>query len=184
MSEQQLDQRRRGLEAYLEKICSVRAIAESDLVQEFLTDTDDEQVSAGAAVWSSAPSRHRNTDHPNLPHGRSRPGPVSGGAARCDPAGETRVRHTRVWSEHSVRGWAEGSPRVSLARGVIGRSGVSLCGTGSWGQGGWARGVATKFCLGGDRFIGTQTHIPQKFRPLYFENGGKCKIFICVRKKR
>ena len=44
MSEQQLDQRRRGLEAYLEKICSVRAIAESDLVQEFLTDNDDEQV--------------------------------------------------------------------------------------------------------------------------------------------
>ncbi|XP_043196221.1 sorting nexin-27-like, partial [Amphibalanus amphitrite] len=43
MSEQQLDQRRRGLEAYLEKICSVRAIAESDLVQEFLTDSDDEQ---------------------------------------------------------------------------------------------------------------------------------------------
>lgn len=43
MSEQQLDQRRRGLEAYLEKVCSVRAIAESDLVQEFLTDNDDEQ---------------------------------------------------------------------------------------------------------------------------------------------
>ncbi|XP_037082859.1 sorting nexin-27-like [Pollicipes pollicipes] len=44
MSEQQLDQRRRGLEAYLEKICSVRAIAESELVQQFLTDNDEEQA--------------------------------------------------------------------------------------------------------------------------------------------
>ena len=36
---------------------------------------------------------------------------------------------------------SEGSPRVGLARGVIGRSGVALCGTGSWGQGGWATGT-------------------------------------------
>lgn len=42
MSEQQLDARRRGLEQYLERVCAVRVIAESDVVQEFLTDQDDE----------------------------------------------------------------------------------------------------------------------------------------------
>ncbi|XP_034230063.1 sorting nexin-27 [Thrips palmi] len=42
LSEQQLDSRRRGLEQYLEKVCAVRVIAESDIVQEFLADTDDE----------------------------------------------------------------------------------------------------------------------------------------------
>ena len=45
LSEQQLDSRRRGLEQYLEKVCAVRVIAESDVMQEFLTDSDDEQVS-------------------------------------------------------------------------------------------------------------------------------------------
>ncbi|EEB15994.1 Sorting nexin-27, putative [Pediculus humanus corporis] len=40
LSEQQLDSRRRGLEQYLEKVCAVRVIAESDAVQEFLTDSD------------------------------------------------------------------------------------------------------------------------------------------------
>lgn len=45
LSEQQLDARRRGLEQYLEKVCAVRVIAESDIMQEFLTDPDDEQVS-------------------------------------------------------------------------------------------------------------------------------------------
>jgi hypothetical protein len=44
LSEQQLDARRRGLEQYLEKVCAVRVIAESDVMQEFLTDPDDEQV--------------------------------------------------------------------------------------------------------------------------------------------
>ncbi|XP_047004405.1 sorting nexin-27 [Schistocerca americana] len=43
LSEQQLDARRRGLEQYLEKVCAVRVIAESDIMQEFLTDADDEQ---------------------------------------------------------------------------------------------------------------------------------------------
>ncbi|XP_066273941.1 sorting nexin-27-like isoform X1 [Branchiostoma lanceolatum] len=38
LSEQQLDARRRGLEQYLEKVCSIRAIAESDVMQEFLAD--------------------------------------------------------------------------------------------------------------------------------------------------
>ncbi|XP_052755765.1 sorting nexin-27 isoform X1 [Galleria mellonella] len=41
LSEQQLDSRRRGLELYLEKVCAVRVIAESEAVQEFLTDSDD-----------------------------------------------------------------------------------------------------------------------------------------------
>lgn len=42
LSEQQLDARRRGLEQYLEKVCAVRVIAESESMQEFLTDTEDE----------------------------------------------------------------------------------------------------------------------------------------------
>ncbi|RWS04024.1 Sorting nexin-27-like protein [Dinothrombium tinctorium] len=43
LSDQQLDARRRGLEQYLEKVCAVRVIAESDVMQEFLTDYDDDQ---------------------------------------------------------------------------------------------------------------------------------------------
>uniref|UniRef100_A0A674DKY4 Sorting nexin 27 n=1 Tax=Salmo trutta TaxID=8032 RepID=A0A674DKY4_SALTR len=42
LSEQQLDARRRGLEEYLEKVCSVRVIGESDVMQEFLSDESDE----------------------------------------------------------------------------------------------------------------------------------------------
>ncbi|XP_072917439.1 sorting nexin-27-like isoform X2 [Hemitrygon akajei] len=41
LSEQQLDVRRRGLEEYLEKVCSVRVIGESDVVQEFLSESDE-----------------------------------------------------------------------------------------------------------------------------------------------
>uniref|UniRef100_A0A1A7XI24 Sorting nexin-27 n=1 Tax=Iconisemion striatum TaxID=60296 RepID=A0A1A7XI24_9TELE len=41
LSEQQLDARRRGLEEYLEKVCSVRIIGESDIMQEFLSDSDE-----------------------------------------------------------------------------------------------------------------------------------------------
>ncbi len=42
MSEQQLDTRRRGLEMYLERVCAIRVIAESDLMQEFLTESEEE----------------------------------------------------------------------------------------------------------------------------------------------
>ena len=42
LSDQQLDARRRGLELYLEKVCAVRVIAESEIMQEFLTDHEDE----------------------------------------------------------------------------------------------------------------------------------------------
>lgn len=42
LSDRQLDTRRRGLEHYLEKVCSVIVIAESDIMQDFLTDLDDE----------------------------------------------------------------------------------------------------------------------------------------------
>jgi sorting nexin-27 len=38
MSEQQLDSRRRGLEQYLEKVCAVKVIADSDIMQEFLME--------------------------------------------------------------------------------------------------------------------------------------------------
>lgn len=41
LTDQQLDARRRGLEQYLEKVCAVRVIAESDAMQEFLTDGED-----------------------------------------------------------------------------------------------------------------------------------------------
>ncbi|CAD6196177.1 unnamed protein product [Caenorhabditis auriculariae] len=40
LSEQQLDSRRRGLEQYLERVCSVRVIADSDIMQEFLMECD------------------------------------------------------------------------------------------------------------------------------------------------
>ncbi|CAL1544897.1 unnamed protein product [Lymnaea stagnalis] len=45
LSEQQLDQRRRGLEQYLEKVCAVRVIGESETMQEFLAagDLDEEE---------------------------------------------------------------------------------------------------------------------------------------------
>ena len=50
LSDQQLDTRRRGLEQFLEKVCAIRVIAESDVMQDFLTDYDDEQGSSATAV--------------------------------------------------------------------------------------------------------------------------------------
>lgn len=41
LNEKQLDKRRRELEQYLEKVCAVRPLAESDLMQHFLTSADD-----------------------------------------------------------------------------------------------------------------------------------------------
>ncbi|XP_061414657.1 sorting nexin-27-like isoform X2 [Lethenteron reissneri] len=41
LSEQQLDARRRGLEEYLERVCAVRVIGESDIMQEFLSESAD-----------------------------------------------------------------------------------------------------------------------------------------------
>ncbi|VDK27665.1 unnamed protein product [Anisakis simplex] len=38
LSEQQLDSRRRGLELYLEKVCAIKVIADSDIIQEFLME--------------------------------------------------------------------------------------------------------------------------------------------------
>ncbi|WKX92236.1 hypothetical protein Q1695_010345 [Nippostrongylus brasiliensis] len=40
LSEQQLDARRRGLEYYLERVCSVKVIADSDIMQDFLMECD------------------------------------------------------------------------------------------------------------------------------------------------
>ncbi|KAJ1371850.1 hypothetical protein KIN20_033881 [Parelaphostrongylus tenuis] len=40
LSEQQLDARRRGLEVYLERVCSVKVIADSDIMQDFLMECD------------------------------------------------------------------------------------------------------------------------------------------------
>ncbi|UJR22229.1 hypothetical protein I4U23_025292 [Adineta vaga] len=45
LSDQQTDARRRGLEQYLEKICSVRAVGDSDLVQDFLFSDTYESAS-------------------------------------------------------------------------------------------------------------------------------------------
>ncbi|CAG0903124.1 unnamed protein product [Darwinula stevensoni] len=44
LSEQQLDARRRGLEQYLEKVSAVRVLAESDVLQDFLTDSDEHET--------------------------------------------------------------------------------------------------------------------------------------------
>ncbi|VDO93512.1 unnamed protein product [Soboliphyme baturini] len=45
LSEQQLDARRRGLEQYLEKVCSVRVLAESDIMQAFLMESQSDAIS-------------------------------------------------------------------------------------------------------------------------------------------
>lgn len=50
LSDQQQDTRRRGLEQYLEKVCAIRVIAESDVMQDFLTDYDDDACSTTAIV--------------------------------------------------------------------------------------------------------------------------------------
>ncbi|CAG5058955.1 unnamed protein product [Parnassius apollo] len=50
LSEQQLDARRRGLEQYLEKVCAVRVIAESEAVQEFLTEAEGAGSGEGAGA--------------------------------------------------------------------------------------------------------------------------------------
>jgi len=49
LSEQQLDSRRRGLEIYLERVCAVRVIAESEIIQDFLTESE-EDISASPLV--------------------------------------------------------------------------------------------------------------------------------------
>jgi len=46
LTDQQLDARRRRLEQYLERVCAVRVIAESELVRDFLTESEDEIVSS------------------------------------------------------------------------------------------------------------------------------------------
>ncbi|VDN21690.1 unnamed protein product [Gongylonema pulchrum] len=46
LSEQQLDARRRGLESYLEKICAIRVIADSDVMQEFLMEDPSPECAA------------------------------------------------------------------------------------------------------------------------------------------
>ena len=45
LTDQQLDARRRRLEQYLERVCAVRVIAESEIVRDFLTESEDEIVS-------------------------------------------------------------------------------------------------------------------------------------------
>lgn len=51
LSDQQLDTRRRGLEQYLEKVCAVRVIAESEIMQDFLTDLDEEgQITSATPI--------------------------------------------------------------------------------------------------------------------------------------
>ncbi|XP_029643581.1 sorting nexin-27 isoform X1 [Octopus sinensis] len=47
LSDQQLDARRRGLEQYLEKVCAVRVIGESETVQEFLAASDSHMENGG-----------------------------------------------------------------------------------------------------------------------------------------
>ncbi|XP_020806913.1 sorting nexin-27 [Drosophila serrata] len=61
LSEQQLDTRRRGLEQYLEKVCAVRVIAESDAVQDFLTDTEDDISAAPVDIKVMLPDHEVST---------------------------------------------------------------------------------------------------------------------------
>ena len=44
LTEHQLDSRRRGLESYLERTCSVRVIVDHPLMREFLTDSNAENA--------------------------------------------------------------------------------------------------------------------------------------------
>lgn len=57
LSEQQLDSRRRGLEQYLEKVCAVRVIADSSQMQEFLTDSGDDELSAASPIKVMLPDQ-------------------------------------------------------------------------------------------------------------------------------
>ncbi|KAL1454306.1 hypothetical protein WDU94_010578 [Cyamophila willieti] len=75
LTEQQLDSRRRGLEIYLEKVCAVRVIAESDLMQEFLTDSPDDDspnVSSPVDIKIMLPDRElitkRKLEPKEFPH--------------------------------------------------------------------------------------------------------------------
>lgn len=61
LSDQQLDARRRGLELYLEKVCAVRVIAESEIMQEFLTDHEDESSTTQVDVKVLLPDRNTVT---------------------------------------------------------------------------------------------------------------------------
>ncbi|XP_068622611.1 sorting nexin-27 [Battus philenor] len=71
LSEQQLDARRRGLEQYLEKVCAVRVIAESEAVQEFLTEGEESCASPvelkvllpDRGVVAVGVARSANADH-------------------------------------------------------------------------------------------------------------------------
>lgn len=53
LSEAQIDTRRRGLEDYLDKVCSAKVIFESDLLQDFL---ELKKSSGGATVEAKKPS--------------------------------------------------------------------------------------------------------------------------------
>ncbi|XP_065220640.1 sorting nexin-27 isoform X2 [Planococcus citri] len=57
LNEQQLDSRRRVLEQYLEVVCAVRVIAESDVMQEFFADTDEQQNATPVEVKILLPDK-------------------------------------------------------------------------------------------------------------------------------
>lgn len=65
LSPRQLDTRRRGLERYLERVCAVRVIAESDIVQDFLIDPDQEENDLRQPINSEDPSDNNNYDNNN-----------------------------------------------------------------------------------------------------------------------
>ncbi|XP_063432781.1 sorting nexin-27-like isoform X1 [Mytilus trossulus] len=71
LSEQQLDARRRGLEQYLEKVCAVRVLGESDIMQEFLAspevdsnlsnDQEEDSSNSGVELKVLLPDRRVST---------------------------------------------------------------------------------------------------------------------------
>ena len=61
LTEHQLDSRRRGLESFLERTCSVRAIVDHPLMREFLTDSELESGSAEVDLKVMLPNRSCKT---------------------------------------------------------------------------------------------------------------------------
>lgn len=61
LTDHQLDSRRRGLESFLERTCSVRAIVDHALMRDFLTDTQNESSNAEVDLKVMLPNRSIKT---------------------------------------------------------------------------------------------------------------------------
>jgi DNA-binding transcriptional regulator YiaG len=79
LSEQQLDARRRGLESYLDKICSVKIIFETQIVKDFLCLSETNMVCNFSGICSNNNHNNNNSSSSsNLPpnqHQKLKPSP-------------------------------------------------------------------------------------------------------------